>query len=265
MMRRIMESAAIDVGQSYGFRRGRALGQPFVKVKVLDKVGRGGKVKIRWEEGPHPGLEEYISTRQIVVRWGERRRLLRDEEREQRIEQHLRDHGDRVVAQAASAVLASSGEMGAHVGDLGYLCMDEGELQRIADRAGVTDPLDRLHPLGFRDRLGQIHLPLEAAESLARSFAAAEPETVMMFVQGREDELRARGWAPGERYLHDLLRDYLPSFSIAKQWAGLEGQAEALRKEIARLRTLVSRSAYELKAAGKERKAQALLRALDGR
>ena len=37
------------------------------KVKLLDKVGRKGKVKIRFEDGPHPGLEEYVSTRQLVV------------------------------------------------------------------------------------------------------------------------------------------------------------------------------------------------------
>ena len=38
-----------------------------------------------------------------------------------------------------------------------------------------------------------------------------------------------------------------------------------LRKEIARLRSLISGGAYELKQAGAERKAQRLLRALEGR
>jgi hypothetical protein len=33
-----------------------------LKVKLIAKVGRGGKVKIRFEEGPHPGLEEYVRT-----------------------------------------------------------------------------------------------------------------------------------------------------------------------------------------------------------
>jgi hypothetical protein len=38
-----------------------------------------------------------------------------------------------------------------------------------------------------------------------------------------------------------------------------------LRKEIARLRSLVSSAAYDLKSAGEERKAQRLERALEGR
>jgi hypothetical protein len=38
-----------------------------LEVRLLDKVGRKGKIKIRFEDGPHPGLEEYISTRQLAV------------------------------------------------------------------------------------------------------------------------------------------------------------------------------------------------------
>ena len=47
--------------------------------------------------------------------------------------------------------------------------------------------------------------------------------------------------------------------------AGLEQEAELLRKEIARLRSLVSRAAYDLKDAGADRKARTLVRALEGR
>ena len=45
-----------------------------LKVKLLDKVGAKGKVKIRFEDDPHPGLEQYVATRQIVVPWGQRKR-----------------------------------------------------------------------------------------------------------------------------------------------------------------------------------------------
>jgi hypothetical protein len=38
-----------------------------------------------------------------------------------------------------------------------------------------------------------------------------------------------------------------------------------LRKEISRLRGLISTAAYDLKSAGQERKASRLLRALEGR
>jgi hypothetical protein len=43
-----------------------------LKVKLVEKVGRRGRVKIRYEDGPHPGLEEYINVRQLVVPCGER-------------------------------------------------------------------------------------------------------------------------------------------------------------------------------------------------
>lgn len=64
---------------------------------------------------------------------------------------------------------------------------------------------------------------------------------------------------------HEYLRERSPGFALARQWAGLEQEAELLRKEISRLRTLVSTAASDLKAAGQERKGQHLLRALEGR
>ena len=51
-----------------------------LKVKLLAVVGRGGKVKIRFEDGPFPGLEEYAASRQLIARWSELRPYLRDEE-----------------------------------------------------------------------------------------------------------------------------------------------------------------------------------------
>jgi hypothetical protein len=69
---------------------------------------------------------------------------------------------------------------------------------------------------------------------------------------------------PGERWYHDYLRQLSPGYALARQWAGLEQEAEMLRKEIARLRVLVSRAAYDLRDAGKERQSRALLRALEG-
>lgn len=48
-----MESQALAVGRSYGFREKRS-DPGLIKVKLLDKVGRKGKVKIRFEDGPRP-------------------------------------------------------------------------------------------------------------------------------------------------------------------------------------------------------------------
>ena len=143
--------------------------------------------------------------------------------------------------------------------------MDEREAQRILDRSGIeTEPV-RLHALAYRDRHGQVHLPLDAAVSVAQAFAAAEPETVVGYIDGEEEEMRIRGNQPGDRWYHRHLREHGPAYALARRWAGLDRDAEMLRQEIARLRMLVSRAAYDLKDAGQERKAARLQRALEGR
>jgi CubicO group peptidase (beta-lactamase class C family) len=45
--------------------------------------------------------------------------------------------------------------------------MTEAELERIIDRAGLTAAPTELHPLAYRDRHGDVHLPLEAAVALS--------------------------------------------------------------------------------------------------
>jgi hypothetical protein len=234
-----------------------------LKIKLLDKVGRKGKIKVRFEDGPHPGLEEYIETRQVVCGWGQRQAVIRDEQRAARLEEYTAHMYDKALCEAASAVLESSGEPGADVGGA-VTAMSENELQRILDRAGLETPPTDLHFLGYRDRHGEVHLPLDTMVMVAKAFAAAEPQTVVEYVDDREEELRIKGRTPGERWYHDYLRQLSPGYALARQWAGLEQEAEMLRKEIARLRSLVSTAAYDLRSAGNERKARALLRAMDG-
>jgi hypothetical protein len=258
-----MESHQIEVGRRYAYREKRGPHYPMLKVRLLDKVGRKGKIKIRFEDGPHPGLEEYISTRQLVVPWGQRREVLRDEKLGAAFEAHVAKAADSALGQAASAVLESTGEPGAGAVATGTT-MSESELQRIIDRAGLASAPTGLHPLAYRDRHGDVHLPLEATVELARAFAAAEPTTVVGYLDDQEEEMRLRGNTPGERWWHSYLREKAPGFAIARQWAGLEQEAEILRREIARLRSLVTRAAYDLEQAGAEPKAQRLLRALEG-
>lgn len=259
-----MGSQALVIGRRYAYREKRSPACPLLQVKLLDKVGRKGKLKVRFQDGPHPGLEEYVSSRRPVVPWGERRALLHDEERAARLEEHARGLGDKALMEAASAVLASTGEPGAYAGDT-TTAISEAELQRILDRAGVQTPPADLHPLAYRDRHGNVHLPLDAVVAVARAFAAAEPQTVIGYLDDEEEELRLKGNLPGERWYHQYLRELSPGFALARQLAGLEQEGEMLRKAIARLRGLLSGAACDLKSAGQERKASRLLRALEGR
>lgn len=86
----------------------------------------------------------------------------------------------------------------------------------------------------------------------------------MRYIDDEEEELGLKGIQPGERWYHQYLRELSPGFALARQWAGLEQEAEILRKEIARLGSLVSAAAYDLKAAGRDRKTNRLGRALEG-
>jgi hypothetical protein len=202
-----MDSASLTVGKLYAFREKRQPGVPLLKVKLLAKVGRGGKVQVRFEDGPFPGLEEYIHTRQLVVPWGERQAFLKDEVRLERIKEASAAYSDKAKGDAVEAIF----------------------------------------------------------EILARAFAAAEPETVLTYIEGEEEEMRARGYLPGERIYHQFLREYKPGFALARQWAGFTEEIEMLRKEIGRLQGLVHKAAADLRELGADTKAHRLLRGLEGR
>jgi hypothetical protein len=259
-----VESAALELGRLYAYRENPRGKSEMLKVKLLAKVGRGGKVKIRFEGGLHPGLEEYVRTANLIVRWGDRTALLRDEERSRRIVEHARQSRvDHAIVEAVSSILESSGEPSAGA-SAGGLEMPQSELERIMRRAGIEGDFASLHYLAFRNRRGDVEIPLDGAETLARAFAAAEPETVLMYLNDRESELKHRGYRAGEHYVHDLLRQYMPGWAVARQWAGFDQEVEQLKKEIGRLRQLVSGAAYDLKAVGADAKSRRLLRALDG-
>lgn len=259
-----METAALEVGRLYGFRQKRRAGDPLLKVKLLAKVGRAGKIKVRYEDGEHRGLAEYVSSRNLVISWSDRAAFLRDEERALALGAHTREHGDAVVAQAVNEVLDATGELWISVDKDGYCRLPREQLERILARADLEISIDKLHFLAFTDREGFVHLPLESAGTVARAFAAAEPEAVTRHIRGQEEALRAEGYEPGLRHQHDWLREQLPAFALAKQWCGAEQQHAELEEEIARLQSLVVRAAAQLDAAGAQDKAAALRRALSG-
>jgi hypothetical protein len=208
--------------------------------------------------GEPPSPDAYRRARKLLA-------LLRDEERAARRDEYTQTiPGGGGLAPAASAVLVSTGEPSAWVEVTGT-AMGGDELQRIMDRANFAGEPADLHPMAYRDRHGEVHLPLAAAAALAQAFAAAEPQTVIGYLDDYEEELRLKGNRPGERWYHERLRELGPGHALVRQWAGLEQEAEMFRKEISRLCSLVSTAAYELRSAGRERSANRLSRALEGR
>ena len=79
-----------------------------------------------------------------------------------------------------------------------------------------------------------------------------------MYIDDHEEELKRRRQRTGRPLPPRLLRQYQPGWALARQWAGFDRAVEELQKEIARLRSLVSRAAYELKDAGADDKSRRL-------
>jgi hypothetical protein len=232
-------------------------------VKLMDIVGRRGHVQVRFEDGPHPGLQEWVKTRQLVVAWDGRKQFLADERALERIKAHERQRTDPAVVTAIEAVLEATGEQSLWLSH-GLACPVEA-LRRVMVRARLDGEPEDLHVLGFVDRFGTVHLPTDAAEVLARAFAGAEPESVTMYLEAEEAEMKARGYQAGDRIYHDFLREYRPGYALARQWAGFEQELDSLQGEIARLRGIIEGEAHRLEAAGKDVEAFRLRRALDGR
>jgi hypothetical protein len=191
------------------------------RVEIIERA-RGTKWKVRFLDEPHPGLVDYVMSKQIVCKWGDRRQYLRDEKRFATFDalgDGLWEGHPRV--EAVDLVLASSGEPGAET-YRGKLSMAPDQVERLTTRAGLEGSATDLDPVAFIDRHGEAQLPFRAAERLAQAFAAAEPKTVLLAVQQEEDELEARGWLPGERYMHTRLQERRLAFALARQWAGFQ-------------------------------------------
>lgn len=75
----------------------------------------------------------------------------------------------------------------------------------------------------------------------------------------------AGGYQPGMRVHHDMLREHQPAYALARQWAGFQGEAGLLTREIERLRKILIQTAWTLKRKGDDSEARHLERALEGR
>lgn len=256
-----MDKSQIEVGRKYAMREKVSAGQLLIQVQVLE-IARGAQVKVRRLSEPHEGLEEYVRTRQLVVPWGERQAFLKDEERA-RIFDEARQWPNQALHGAIETVMEATGYADGGADDDGTVHMEAVELREVARPAGLPQNLEDLHEADV-DRFGEMHLPVEVAENLAHAYANAEPEMVLMSIEDFESEYKAKGYEPGKRYYHDILREEMPGFALARYWAGHEEEVAQLRREIERMRKLVVSAAEVLEKAGQEREGWRLRRAVDG-
>jgi hypothetical protein len=259
-----MLSRDLRVGARYALKlRPRVRDEPLHEVELVALVGRGARVKVRHCGGELAGLEEFVFTRQVLFPWTELRAVLRDLDRLDQL-QAASVGADPVVAEAAADVLEASGETTGFDHAERGISIDLPSAKRLMARARLKgDPVD-LAPEAFVDRQGELQLPYPAVERLARAFAAAEPDTILMWVDDCETRYRLEGNEPGSRYMHDALRERIPVFAIMRQWAGHDQEIASLRAEVDRLRSLVNLAIAELKAAKRDAEARRLERALHG-
>lgn len=257
-----MRKSDLVAGRLYALRvRGRVSeDEPFVRVRFDGRVHMD-QVHVRYESSDLAGLEEWVRTRHLAARWGDRKALLQDEERMAHLRTVSAETGDRVVEEAISAVFTASGEYG---GFIRLWVTDPEPAQRLWDRARLSgNPLDH-HQANFVNRHGVWHLTFQTAQHAAEAFAAAEPEAVDLYLRGWEDELRATGFMPGNRHRHELLREWAPPHALARAWSQKPIAATAER-EVQRLRDLVQEASRLLRARGHDSDAARIERGLNGR
>ncbi|MFC0674525.1 hypothetical protein [Brachybacterium hainanense] len=255
-----MKKDELAKGRKYALRpKGSRTGDPLIKVTYIGPV-HVRQCRIRYEGGELEGLDEWILTRQLVCLWKERKELLRDEERAARLEAANKLAWDGVSEEAISAVMIASGE---YTGFQRRWDTDAASAERYWARGRLSGTPFVDDPANYQDRHGRWHLSFRTAFKAAEAFAAAEPELVDLYLRSWEDSLKAEGFEPGNRHEHDLLREWAPSFALARAW-GQQPRGYAAEREIERLRELVSTAVRYLREAGEAGKAGRIERGLHG-
>lgn len=237
-----MQFTEIETGRNYGPRQNPQGGSPFFRVKVTEKIPRkgGNQLKVRHLDDPHKGLEEYLKPFQIVALWKDVRPITRDEERLARLYESIASVPDKTVERAVETVFEATGDVDVWCRPNGAVECEPEALQRVAARADLQVPVAALDRAAFVDRRGTLHLPFAAVEQLARAFAAAEPGTISLYIDGCEEASVARASAPSAQfYRESYVGEEKPGWELARQWAGSRSEVDALERENRRLRNVV--------------------------
>ena len=265
-----MQKAEFRAGENWAYRKTTVLEAPAQRVELLVLVpkARPLKVKVRYVGGEFDGLEEFVAAPQLRCRWGEWRKVERDERREAALGSSVaHEPVDPVVVEAANEVLVASGENLYVEGVRGYsrLAGDErAALLRLAERAGAGETAWELAP-AFVDRHGTLHLPDDRLVALAARFAAAEPESVTLRLDNEEQSYLREGYRYGERFYHDELLRHKPAWAVARSWGAKDEWRDPLRTELRRVEVLLYRALAALETAGETQAATRLRRAWEGK
>ena len=253
-------------GDKWALRASTALGAPATGVEVLLlPKGRGGRCKIRHLEGELAGLEEFVANAHLRSRWSEWQKVTRDEARELALiaATEVSTPLPAVTVEAATLVLNATGEDVFLEGHRGYTRhLDPETLERVTNRAGLKDARWGSTP-AYTDRHGRLAVPNNGLIDLAVSFAAAEPESVHLYLDNEEAEHLEGSFGFGADH-RQLLR-LKPAIAIARQWAGGAAEHKHIHDELARLKLLLYEALRALRTAGDDRAASRIERKIDPR
>lgn len=213
-----------DAIEFYAYRQfPKRRGTPVLKVEILAKV-KPSKRRVRFVEGQDAGQEQIVEAQTILVPWHQAEAYVRDEECLMKLlnkcEPQWSHNTNDPVVDAVNLVFGATGENDPYLSDSGSEAgtaqMPLDSAKRILTRAKMNvDPLE-LDQTAYVDRMGILRLPFEVAVKIAKAFAAAEPDTVLISADARqrkwEDELT-------EPYQVDLLQNWRAGWTLAREWA----------------------------------------------
>jgi hypothetical protein len=258
-----MQKSEIQVGQEYALREERNPQAPLQRVKIIQHM-RGKKWKVEWID-PNPGLVDYIESKNLIVRWKDRKAFLQDEDKSRQLREDNERHSfdnDSPLDCAVTQVFESIGEK-----DLSYyrgvFSGRPDALERVKDRAGLDRNKDSVYT--YIDRFGSVHISYAQALEIAKAFCSREPSPVLMKIESTEREWVQEGSYPGNEYIIPLLNEYRASWAILRQWTGYDAAIAQKEDQIQRLERLVFDAIYALQKAGLDNEANRLRRAMQKR
>lgn len=257
-----MDKKEILPGEEYALREPVKPGVEFQRVRVLEHV-RGSNWKVEWIE-PNPGLVDYVLSKNFIVPWKQRSAFLRDERNSQTLNYAIENRfpgNDSPIASAVDDILNAMGEGPALSTWSGVFRYDPDALERVSTRAKIEPPT---HHAGYKDRKGQHFLPFECALALAQAFAAAEPTTVLDYIDGLERKYAQEARQPGGSYMGGLLSEWRAQWALVRQWASHDAAVAAREERILELERLLTQTMWDLRRPGvdPERVASRIDRAL---
>jgi hypothetical protein len=239
-----MQRGEITPGVEYALREGKQASD-LQHVRVIEHV-RAGRWRVEWLD-PNPGLVDFVKSGALVCRWAERRAFERDEQNAAQIRDAVDlswPGPDHPLNDAAQQVIEATGEDATLW--KGILSGPPDAASRIAARASHEIPPH----VGYADSRGERHLPWDVALELAKRFAAAEPRTVLLHIEATEREWEIKAAEQGGSYILPLLEQSRAAWALVRQWASFDADRARLDAEIDRLRQLVTRAVWDLRASG---------------